>query len=462
MNPFRSLAVKLTLAFLLVGLIGAVLVAVLVRRRTQNEFDRLIQDQNQQVLVNVLTRYYQRFGSWEGVERVFRPQTNPAEALSPFQEPGSRWETRRALFAIADQSGTLVFGGSPGDTGRRLNQSILKNSLPLTDESGETIGWLLFTPALDRWRPGTPEGNFLLNVNRATLLSALAATGIALLLGGVLAFSLTRSLREMTAATQALAEGKLGRQVPVRSKDELGELAESFNTMSTELQRANQIRRQMTADIAHDLRSPLSVIMGYTEALSEGKLVPAPEMLSVMHTETQHLSRLIEDLRTLSLADAGELPLNFQEVPPGILLQRAAQAHQVRADHKNLSIELNIQPELSEVRVDVDRMAQVLGNLMENALRYTPAGGEITLSARKGESEVVLEVADTGPGIPEEELPYVFERSFRGDAARQSENGQTGLGLAIARSLVQAQGGRIEAHSEPEKSTTFSISLPAA
>jgi signal transduction histidine kinase len=452
----RSLAVKLTLAFLLVGLIGAVLVAVFVQYRTRREFDRLILDQNQQALITNLTRYYQVNGTWRGLEAAIRSQQG---AAPPFRNPDSRLDALRSLFVIADADGTVVFGGRQEHTGRQLTKSDLNRGVAL-EVDGETIGWLVFAPAIDRWLPDTPEGIFLQAVNRATFLSAIAASGIALLLGGVLAYTLTRSLRELTAATKELAKGKLGTQVEVRSQDELGELAASFNEMSAELERSNQLRRKMTADIAHDLRTPLSVIMGYTEALNDGKLAASPEMFDILHSETLHLSHLVEDLKTLSLADAGELPLAYQRVSLEGLLKRTAGAYRVQAEAAGIEIHLEIPPHLPEIEVDVERMMQVLGNLMSNALRYTPAGGQITLSAGAESEQVWLSVADNGEGIPAEQLPYIFERSYRGDKARRHTEGESGLGLSIARSLVEVHGGKIGVSSQAGKGTAFTISLP--
>jgi two-component system sensor histidine kinase BaeS len=451
----RSLTAKLTLAFLLVGLLGAVLVAVLVRQHTQNEFGQFILDQNQQALVTNLTSYYEIHGTWVGVEAIFRPGYG---FNSEFEPSLNRWDSRRVLFTLVNAQGMVVLGSGPRDHGEQLSSAELRRGIPL-EVDGESIGWLLFIPGLDRMEPGTPEGEFLLSVNRAIFLSALAATGIALLLGGFLAYTLTRSLRELTAATRELARGKLGHQVPVHSRDELGQLAASFNAMSTELAHSNELRRQMTADIAHDLRTPLSVILGYTEALSDQKLDPTPEMYAVMHTEAQHLSRLIDDLKTLSLADAGELSLIFQPIPPGDLLRRAADAQRVRAQEAQIDLEVQIQSALPPVRVDVERMAQVLGNLVDNAMRYTPAGGRIVLSAEKVNEEVLMHVSDTGVGIAREDLPNIFERSFRGDKARQQKGGETGLGLAIAKSLVEAQGGQISVQSTPGQGTRFTIQM---
>ena len=334
------------------------------------------------------------------MERIFKPGP---DTFFPGRDPSVRWEARRALFSIADAQGAIVFGGGPDALGRVLPRNDLRNGVAI-EVDGENVGWLLFTPQIDRWMPGTLEGDFLLNINQAILISAAMATAIALVLGGILAYTMTRSLRELTAGTHELAEGKLGYQVKVRSEDEFGTLANSFNQMSSELARSNELRKRMTADIAHDLRTPMSVIMGYTEALSDGKLTATPEMYSVMHTEALHLSHLIDDLKTIALADAGELPLTLQRVSPYVLIKRTADAYRVQADKAGIQIVTNTLNQLPDIEVDVERMVQVLGNLMTNAIRYTPDGGEITLSADADPSGVEIQVADNGAGIPPEEL----------------------------------------------------------
>jgi signal transduction histidine kinase len=258
-----------------------------------------------------------------------------------------------------------------------------------------------------------------------------------------------------------VAKGALGRQVEVRSRDELGTLAESFNLMSTDLARASSLRRQMTADIAHDLRTPLSVILGYTEALREGKLSGEQDIYDTLYAEAQHLQRLIDDLRTLSLADAGELPLARQVVAPHSLLDRAASAYRAQAETQHIALVVQANPDLPEVAVDPERMAQVLGNLLSNALRFTPAGGAITLSATAQGKMVQLGVADTGSGIAADDLPRVFERFYRADTSRQHD-GSSGLGLAIAKSIVEAHGGSINVASTRGVGTTFTLTLPVS
>lgn len=453
----RSLASKLTIAFLLVGLTGAFLVAFFIRIHTQRQFDQLVLKQNQQALVSLLTQYYLKHGSWLGVETVFRPDN---DAIPPGRDPSSQWEARRVLFSIANPDGVIIFGGVREKIRQRLQASDLNNSIPLT-VNGRTVGFLLFNPTLDRWNPGTPEGNFLISVTRASIYSSLGAAFVALLLGGILAYTLTRSLRELTQATENIAKGNFGHKVKIRSNDELGQLAVSFNKMSTELARSNDLRRQLTANTAHDLRTPLSVILGYTEALNDGKLEPTPEIFSILHSEALHLNHLIDDLKTLSLADAGELPLYPQPIDPLALLKRIASAHQIKAENKGIALKIDAPQNLPLISADAERMNQVLGNLIDNALRYTPNGGEIRLSAQAEKGQVRIQVSDSGCGIATEDLPFIFERSYQADKARAQPNGESGLGLAIAKSLVEAQGGSIKVESATGMGTTFTITFPA-
>ena len=452
----RSLATKLTLAFLLVGVTGAVLVAVIVQRRTRLAFDEFILNREQQVLVANLVLYYQNNGSWEGL-----PGNLPALlADSPrFSSDAHDDERNWAGLTLVGPDRVVIFSSLPNQVGKTITKSILERGAAL-ELNGETIGWLLVTPNARELIPNSAEDIFLRNVNRATLTSALVAALLALVLGGALALTLTRSLRELTEATVEIARGRFGKQVKVRSKDELGDLAASFNQMSLDLERATQSRRQMTADIAHDLRSPLSVLSGYAEALSDGKLTGNPEIYTILHQETNHLSRLVEDLRLLSLADAGELPLLLQPVTPQALLERTAARHAVTAQQRGITLRVAVDASLPQVNVDVERMSQVLDNLILNAFRYTPSGGEVVLAGRAAQGKVELQVQDNGSGISPEDLPHIFDRFYRGDKARR-ESSESGLGLAIAKSIVEAHRGQISAQSSPGQGATFTITLLA-
>jgi len=451
MRSLRSLAFKLTLAFLLVGLIGAVLMAFFLWQDVQRRFDRFVADRDRFSYVNVLAQHYQANGSWNNVEAVLG--RGRFLALGPY--------ARRAALVLVDGDGHVIFVQGDDREISKLLQYVRTRGEPIKVD-GAVVGWLLAEPDPRRPLPGSPEATFLVGMTRAITLSALGATAIALVLGGLLARTLTRPIRELTAATRALAKGALGQQVTVRAQDEMGELATSFNQMSADLAHASQLRRQMTADIAHELRTPLSLILGYTESLSDGKLPATQETFDIMHDEAQHLSRLIDDLRTLSLADAGELSLTRWPVDPRTLLERAMLAHMPEAQRRGISIGFEAPSDLPEVDVDPGRIAQVLENLMSNALHYTPQGGQITLSAAVQGNGVCLCVQDNGEGISPEDLPYVFDRFYRADKSRQRQGGASGLGLAIAKSIVEAHNGSLTVESVLGEGTTFTVALRAA
>lgn len=295
----RSLTLKLTLAFLLVGLIGSLLVALFVGLRTRSEVDLFLSVRDRTILLNALRSYHQANGGWQGVEQLLE-RTAPLDFYS------------RNLI-LTDTNGVVVYGRRPYSPGRRLGRVMIARAEPLRS-NGDIIGYFFFAgppplPLLNdpRW---AAEAALLQRLTVATVLSAIGATVAALVVGIVLARTLTRPIRELTAATRAMAQGRLDQRVTVRSRDEIGELAQAFNQMSADLGQAIQARRQMTADLAHDLRTPLSILRGYTEGLQDGRIEGSPCIYQVMHGEVEHLQRLIDDLRLLSLADAGALSLN--------------------------------------------------------------------------------------------------------------------------------------------------------
>jgi two-component system, OmpR family, sensor histidine kinase BaeS len=231
--------------------------------------------------------------------------------------------------------------------------------------------------------------------------------------------------------------------------------------MSTDLARANEQRRQMTADVAHELRTPLTVMAGTIEALRDGVLKPTPERFETLNLEAEQLKRLVEDLRTLSLADAGELPLARQDTAPRDLLERVAAAFSTCARQAHIALKTAADEQLPELSIDLERMVQVLENLVSNAIRHTDEGGEIVLSARAEGTDVLLVVQDSGRGIAPEALPHLFDRFYRVEAGWAAEGGESGLGLAIARSIVEAHGGSITADSPGVgRGARFTIRLP--
>jgi two-component system sensor histidine kinase BaeS len=299
----------------------------------------------------------------------------------------------------------------------------------------------------------------------AAIVSAIVATLAAFIASFFLVRQLTSPIRELTVATKAMAAGQLNQQVKVRSRDEVGQLALSFNQMSADLARASQARKQMTADLAHDLRTPLTILRGYTEGLKDGRLEGSSKLYSIMHAEVEHLQHLVEDLRTLSLADAGEIRLNRRAVDPAAVLERTALAYFVQAEQQKVNLQVQAAEGLPSINVDTDRMAQVLNNLVSNALRYTPPNGTITLAAEAKDQAVSLKVSDTGSGIAPADIPFVFDRFYRVDKSRQRMEGDSassGLGLAIAKAIVEAHGGEIKVESTVGQGTTFSMRFARA
>ena len=350
--------------------------------------------------------------------------------------------------------------------GERVSGAIWQNAAPI-EVNGQEVGRIFVARDAVVSGLAAAELLFLKRVNRAVVLGTLAAVIVALILGVFLARTLTRPLRELTSATRAAAQGDLDQQVPVRSQDELGQLAASFNQMNSRLGQARDVRQQMTADIAHDLRTPLSVILGHAEALKEGVLPPTQQTFDVIHDESMRLSRLVDDLRILSLADSGELALTLRPASPDTILQRAARSYAPRAEQKNIRINVKVADDAADLLVDSDRIGQVMDNLMENALQYTPEYGFINLKASgesaSGANWVVIEVHNSGLGIPAEELSLIFNRFYRGERSRRRNlEGGSGLGLAISKSIVEAHGGEIWAESEPGKGVQFIMRLPRA
>jgi two-component system OmpR family sensor kinase/two-component system sensor histidine kinase BaeS len=275
-------------------------------------------------------------------------------------------------------------------------------------------------------------------------------------------------LVDVMAAADALAEGNLSVRVPERGPGDFSRLAHSFNRMAQELERAEQQRRNLTADVAHELRTPLHIIQGNLEGILDGVYQPSAEHLNATLEETRLLARLVDDLGTLSLAEAGQLPLQWEPVDIAELLADTSTTFTGQAEAAGIHLNVTVDdasikdggPPLL-ITADAGRLDQVLTNLLVNALRHTSPGGTITLSAAPTTSGVRLIISDTGAGIPPEDLPYIFDRFWRGDRSRSHTGGAgAGLGLAIARQLVQAHGGRITVASQPGQGTTFTIELP--
>lgn len=443
-TPF---VLKLAGAFAIIIAVGVAVVYVLLQNTMVSTFEDYANQTSilhAQGMAPFFTYYYGQNGSWEGVEGLL---VSMSGAHGPLGEH----------IVLADATGRVL---GPTDSlfyDEILAPSLLNRGAPVMVE-GQRRGTLLAN--LKSTTPPLLESRFLESIQRSILGAGSVAAGIALILGFLVTRRLTHPLRKLSLATHQIAEGKLNHRVEIHSKDIIGQLGSDFNTMAQKLSRSEELRRRLIADVAHELRTPLTVLQGNLQGLHERVFEPTPEILSSLYDESLLLSRLVNDLRDLSLAEAGELYLDKQPENIDIIIDRAITPMRSHVQDRHIELHVNRPAKLPTIQMDADRIVQVLGNLVSNALRYTPEGGTITVTVGRDEQMVRVDVMDTGPGIAPEELPHVFERFWRADRTRQRQSGGTGLGLAIAKNIVEAHGGEIGIESCLGRGTTLTFSLP--
>jgi two-component system OmpR family sensor kinase len=458
----NRLWVRMSLAFGAVVLLGAamiVLISVLLanpgfrQRFVVNELS--VSDG----LVSELANYYQTHGGWDGVESMLAG----AQGTLP-RGPGDR-----LILSLADAQGQGIYPGWAGEPGPPPGQAGRTDALPIQvpDEvSGgyKTVGYLR-VERVPEPRPAPPQQFLLGWLSRSLLLVAAVGGALGILFGVLASRSLTSPLSRLAEAARAIGARDLTRRVEVEGSDEVKEVAQAFNDMAATLEGAETLRRNLLADVAHELRTPLSVLQGNLRAILDDVYPLDKAEVARLYEETRLLSRLVNDLHELAQAEAGQLRLNRQTTNLADLIQSTAAAFSPAAEAKGVILSTQIPPDMPFVLADPARLTQVLHNLLANALRHTPSGG--TISLRAGcelgkEREVWLAVRDSGEGISSEDLPHVFDRFYRADPARSRATGGAGLGLAIVRAIVEAHGGRVSATSDgvPGHGSTFTVQLP--
>jgi two-component system OmpR family sensor kinase/two-component system sensor histidine kinase BaeS len=466
----RRLWLKLLVGFVLVAAVAVGLVAVLANRATTQQFQIYVSQGRQlraERLAPEFVAYYARTGSWEGVSTWMADllAAQPA-GRGPGQGRGQGLGTLTDRLLLAGSDGQVLADSQNELVGSQLSATELAMGVSVQVE-GRSVGTLL-VPAAGSIHESL-EGEFLREVNQSLVWAGLGAGVLALALGLLLARQLTAPLRALTQAARHMARGDLNQRVRVRGGDEIGELGQAFNQMAQSLSRQETLRRNLMSDIAHELRTPLSIIRGDLEALLDGVYAPTPEALASLQEETLLLARLVDDLRALAQAEAGQLRLEHQPTDLAELLHGVVEGFDLLAESQGQILTLDIPSErsghgLAWVDADPLRVRQVVANLVSNALRHTPQGGRVTVSAVQHPGEVQISVADDGSGIAPEDLPHVFDRFWRGvrpgAAAHPRVGNGSGLGLAIARELVRAHKGRIWVESEPDEGSTFHFTLP--
>ena len=403
-------------------------------------------------LVEELEDYYQANGTWQGVEELLQ-NVRPGQGMGMMG--------RGPRMRVADARGKVVVDNQNAPQGT-LTTAERKGAVVLRNNRGQVTGYLVVAGSSEF----DSEQQLLAGLARAGWIAAGISGVLALVLAFLLSYSLLRPVGELTRAAAKMAGGDLSQRVAARGRDEIGSLGRAFNHMAASLEQANQSRKAMTADIAHELRTPIAIQRAHLEALEDGVYPLTVENLRPVLEQTGSLTRLVEDLRTLALADAGELALERAAVDLPALVRRVVERFQPEAERRGVRLEAPSaqaaahEQALAGLPLDGGRVEQILNNLLSNALRYTPQGETVSVRVGRQGSWAEVSVADSGPGIPAEALPRLFERFYRADKARSREEGGTGLGLAIARQLAQAHGGDLTVTNRPEGGAEFILRLP--
>lgn len=449
-------ALKLGLSFVVVILVSVALVYFMTARAVTARFAAYSEQNKQNVAKQVcglLAEYRMRTGTWLGVERLLSTQYT---VVVNGQLIVRRTSLIGGDFSLADENGVVSVSTEEEKVGSTLTSDEIASGIAIS-EGGNRIGTLLIDDSSSPLAPA--EEAFLSSALRSALLGGGIASGVALLLSAVLISQVLSPLRLLARATERIAQGDLSLRVKLRARDEFARLGESFNRMIDNLRRSETVRKTMTADIAHELRTPVTIIQGNLEAILDGIYCADPETIAPIYEETLHLGRLIDDLRDLALAEAGELRLTKEPTDVLALARQVVETVNASLD-RDTTVVVDAAAEIPMLDLDSKRMRQVLVNLLSNALRYTPDDQEVKVKIEADDNEVVIQVSDRGPGIPENELPHLFERFYRGDEARTRADGGSGLGLAIAKQWVEAHGGTITASNRPSGGACFSISIP--
>jgi len=465
----NSLRLRLILMFMLVVMVAVGTVALVASQATSSDLQVYSQTRDNQQIISTLLTAYNHHQSQQALQAlteqlarswhrhiILLDHQNRVVTDSDRKQIGQVIALQTSTGMLQAPSGTLQVSPGQGPisiSGVSPNPSTLyiSTNFLLTGQGSSAISL----------RAGSPETNFITSVNRSLWLAVLIAGLTALLLALVFAHTILKPIRALKAAASRMEQGDLNQRASIKTRGEIGALAHAFNTMADSLSRSEQLRRNLVSDVAHELRNPLMNIRGYLELLQDQVLEPTPETLASLYEETSLLNRLVADLQDLSLAEAGQLRLARQPISLEEVTSQAVQIVQPHLARKNLALRVYIPPDLPCVEADQERVAQILRNLLSNAIMHTPNHGEISITASLSESVVKISVQDSGVGIAPEHLPYLFERFYRADSSRARATGGTGLGLAIVKQVVQAHGGQISVESQPGKGTCFTFTLPA-
>jgi two-component system OmpR family sensor kinase/two-component system sensor histidine kinase BaeS len=465
----NRLWLRLTLSFLAVIAVMVITVAVLGSTSVGSEFRQYLVQRDALAdsgLLDDLARFYGSNGTWDGVNTLldarFASQgVGQGSGQGMGQGAGRGQMMGRPGIMLADPNGNIIYDSRQARTGSSLSESERVNALPVT-AGNQTVGYFVVIAGRGM---ALADQNFLDRLQRTLVIAALVAGILGLALGLIVSRTVAKPLTDLAHAAEKFAGQDWSQRVTVQGTAETALVGRAFNRMADALQQAEQLRRNLMADIAHELRTPLTVMQGNLHAMLDDIYPLERSELVPIYDETRLLSRLVDDVRELTLADAGQLKLTMQPTDLSTLLKTAVANFSIAAEMQGLAVTLDIPDMLPAVVADPDRLRQVLHNLLANALRHTHQG-TISISAmceRSAIGELVkVTVADTGQGIAVDELPHVFDRFYRGKDNKENSNKGSGLGLAIAKTWVTMMGGTISVESTPETGSCFWFTLKVA
>ncbi len=458
---FSSLQFRLVTGFALTIVLTLTAAGILISLATETQVERFETDQ-----ATAQAGRVSEFISNYSIEKN-DPAEPDAELQSIVQQAadisGLRITTYDAQGNVVADSNAPYISNLPAGEGR-LNEA---EGFPLLS-GGEVVGSITASgdsgleTGAGQFAVADPNASRIAHhVDRYLLWAGIGVAVLGTALVWMFARRTLAPVQRLGATARRLGRGDLSQRAEVTGPTEIRHLAHSFNTMAAELEEAEGRRLSLTADIAHELRTPTSNIQGYMEAIKDGVFQPTPETVDTIHEQSLLLSRLVDDLRLLAQVDGGELQLQQTQTRVEELVQSCVDALRPRAEAKGVALDVDVADTLPVLDLDATRIAQAVGNLLDNAVTHTPEGGRVTVSAHALADAVEVQVADTGPGIAPDDLPRVFDRFYRADPSRSRSTGGTGLGLTIARRLVEAHGGSIEADSVVGRGSRFIIRLPA-
>jgi signal transduction histidine kinase len=453
----HSLQFRLLLAFVVVIVVAIGTVSIFVLQNTGSELEQFdVRTQQMQTdRTGMLLTYYYSFNnmSWDEVQTVVE-ELGTSEGIH---------------IVVTDADGIVVANSKGNSLGKEYHTSAPGSKLFLLSPhpppggmmapSTETvIGTLYINPE----SAGALTKALANTINRFLLWGGLLAIAIALVITLFVSRRISSPVRALTTSARKLGQGDFSQRVPSKGKGEIAELAQAFNSMADDIERNEKLRKNLVADTAHELRTPLSNLRGYLEAIKDDVVKPDTATINSLYEEATLLTRLVDDLQELALADASELKLVIQSEDISGVIKQAISSHQPQANDKGISLRTDLPEKLPLCDIDSQRITQVLHNLLSNAITHTPREGSITISGKESGKYVEVSVADTGEGIPVEELPNIFERFYRVDRSRSRRTGGSGLGLTIAKRLVEAHGGKIYVQSEVGKGSHFTFTVPVS